>query len=147
MTLPDFLIIGAQKAGTTWLRALLRHHPNVYMPDREIHFFNKEHNYRRGLDWYARHFRGADGNKRMGKRRPTTSGRTCRTREATHRTHTKTSPRPFPAFSSSPSSAIRWHAPFLRTTTTWRADGFRLTSQWTACSLGIISVSVGDTAF
>jgi len=70
MPLPDFLIIGAQKAGTTWLRALLRHHPNVYMPDREIHFFNKEHNYRRGLDWYARHFRGADGNKRIGEKTP-----------------------------------------------------------------------------
>ncbi|MFB6273714.1 MAG: sulfotransferase domain-containing protein [Salinibacter sp.] len=70
MPLPDFLIIGAQKAGTTWLRALLRRHPNVYMPDREIHFFNKEQNYDRGLDWYAQHFRGADPDERIGEKTP-----------------------------------------------------------------------------
>lgn len=70
MALPDFLIIGAQKAGTTWLRALLRRHPNVYMPDREIHFFNKTHNYSQGLDWYARHFRDVGSDKRIGEKTP-----------------------------------------------------------------------------
>lgn len=70
MPLPDFLIIGAQKAGTTWLRALLRRHPDVYMPDREVHFFNKPHNYRRGLDWYTRHFRKIDPDKHIGEKTP-----------------------------------------------------------------------------
>lgn len=70
MPLPDFLIIGAQKAGTTWLRSLLRRHPNVYMPDREVHFFNKKHNYKRGVNWYARHFEDGEPEKRIGEKTP-----------------------------------------------------------------------------
>jgi hypothetical protein len=31
--LPDFLIIGAQKAGTSWLHHNLRQHPGVFMPE------------------------------------------------------------------------------------------------------------------
>ena len=39
--LPDFLCIGAQKAGTTWLHAVLKHHPEVWLPQRkEIHYFD-----------------------------------------------------------------------------------------------------------
>jgi hypothetical protein len=38
---PDFLCIGAQKAGTTWLDLNLRHHPHIKMtPVKEIHFFD-----------------------------------------------------------------------------------------------------------
>ena len=41
MTLPSFLCIGAQKAGTTWLHAQLRSHPNVWMPPiKELHYFD-----------------------------------------------------------------------------------------------------------
>jgi len=39
--LPQFLIIGAQKCGTSWLHACLRDHPRVFMPadkDNEIDF-------------------------------------------------------------------------------------------------------------
>jgi hypothetical protein len=40
MTLPNFLIIGAAKAGTTTLHAYLRPHPQVFMPARkELRFF------------------------------------------------------------------------------------------------------------
>ncbi|HKL88221.1 MAG TPA: sulfotransferase domain-containing protein [Salinibacter sp.] len=70
MPLPDFLIIGAQKAGTTWLRAMLRRHPDVYMPDRELHFFNKDRTYQRGLDWYSRQFRGAKNGHLIGEKTP-----------------------------------------------------------------------------
>jgi hypothetical protein len=39
---PDFLCIGAQKAGTTWLHNVLKIHPDIWLPDRkEIHFFDK----------------------------------------------------------------------------------------------------------
>jgi hypothetical protein len=34
---PDFIIIGAQKAGTSWLHANLRQHPDVWMPEVEMH--------------------------------------------------------------------------------------------------------------
>ena len=40
---PDFLIIGAQKAGTTWLHRNLQAHPRVWMPrEKEIHYFDEK---------------------------------------------------------------------------------------------------------
>ncbi|TCJ15544.1 sulfotransferase, partial [Rubrobacter taiwanensis] len=43
MTLPDFLVIGAGKAGTTSLYYYLRQHPQVYMsPTKETNFFALE---------------------------------------------------------------------------------------------------------
>jgi hypothetical protein len=58
--LPNFLVIGAMKAGTTSLYHYLRNHPQVFMPDtKEVNFFNPMRNWRRGVDWYERHFDGA----------------------------------------------------------------------------------------
>jgi len=38
---PDFLCVGAQKAGTTWLYHVLRENPDVWLgPFKEIQFFN-----------------------------------------------------------------------------------------------------------
>lgn len=38
---PDFLCIGAQKAGTTWLHRTLERHSQVWMPPvKEIHYFD-----------------------------------------------------------------------------------------------------------
>lgn len=54
-SLPDFLIIGAPKCGTTSLFEYLCGHPNLARPTRkEIHYFDE--NYARGLPWYRRHF-------------------------------------------------------------------------------------------
>jgi hypothetical protein len=54
--LPDFLIIGAARGGTTALMSGLRGHPHVMpTPARELHFFDSNHlNY--GLGWYRRQF-------------------------------------------------------------------------------------------
>lgn len=39
---PDFIGIGAQKAGTTWLDRMLRRHPDIWLPPtKEVHFFNR----------------------------------------------------------------------------------------------------------
>ena len=56
ITLPTFLGIGVQRAGTTWLHVLLSSHPDVYMPSqrKEIRFFDKY--YDRGLAWYSTFF-------------------------------------------------------------------------------------------
>lgn len=70
MPLPNFLVIGAQKAGTTWLRSLLRDHPGVYMPGRELHFFNKDRNFARGREWYAQQFAAADDGQLIGEKTP-----------------------------------------------------------------------------
>lgn len=53
--LPDFLIAGAAKSATTGLMRNLRRESGVYIPKREINFFN-EH-YDKGLDWYRRKFK------------------------------------------------------------------------------------------
>jgi hypothetical protein len=53
--LPDFLVIGAQKAGTTALYAYLRWHPAVLGPSwKEVSFFDRH--YARGEAWYRGHF-------------------------------------------------------------------------------------------
>jgi hypothetical protein len=58
--LPNFLVIGAMKAGTTSLYHYLRAHPEVFMPGiKELDFFAEEGNWRRGWGWYARQFRDA----------------------------------------------------------------------------------------
>lgn len=39
---PDFLCIGAQRAGTTWLHGMLRTHPGIFLPEaKELHFFDE----------------------------------------------------------------------------------------------------------
>ena len=53
--LPDFVIVGAMKAGTTSLAGNLKQHPRIFMPRREVRFFN-EH-WHEGVDWYRAHFR------------------------------------------------------------------------------------------
>src|SRR5215210_816153 len=54
-TLPDFLIIGAQKCGTSFLYQLLIQHPMVKPAfGKEIHYFDL--NFRRGDNWYRSHF-------------------------------------------------------------------------------------------
>lgn len=42
MTLPNFIGIGAQRAGTTWLYERLREQPGVFLPaQKELHFFDE----------------------------------------------------------------------------------------------------------
>jgi hypothetical protein len=58
--LPDALIIGAQKCGTSSLHNYLTQHPGVIAPLRkEVHYFDD--NYRRGERWYRAHFGRAGG--------------------------------------------------------------------------------------
>src|SRR5215207_4014201 len=52
---PDFVIIGAQRGGTTSLHAYLSAHPQVITPaTKELHFLTDR--YERGLDWYLGQF-------------------------------------------------------------------------------------------
>lgn len=42
MAQPDFLVIGAQKAGTTWLDKMFKSHPEIWTPPvKELQFFNE----------------------------------------------------------------------------------------------------------
>ena len=52
--LPNFLIIGAQKGATSWLARCLDQHPDAFVPEWEVHFFN--HRFSKGLEWYESQF-------------------------------------------------------------------------------------------
>lgn len=76
--LPDFLVIGAQKAGTTSLFNYLIEHPGILATVRkQMHYFDNR--YSRGHDWYRSHFplqlQRAYSEQRLGYR--------CLTGEAT----------------------------------------------------------------
>jgi Sulfotransferase domain len=64
--LPDFVIIGATKAATTWLSHNLGAHPEVFLPSQELHYFSRF--YDRGKDWYGAHFGGARSKQRIGEK-------------------------------------------------------------------------------
>src|SRR4051812_34718723 len=54
-TLPDFLVLGAAKAGTTSLLRFLTARPGVHPPSEdEVHFFDVH--WDRGVAWYRSHF-------------------------------------------------------------------------------------------
>lgn len=53
--LPDFIVIGVQKGGTTFLYHTLKQHDQIEMAIRkEVHFFDKF--YSKGMSWYRAHF-------------------------------------------------------------------------------------------
>lgn len=52
--LPQALIVGVRKCGTRALLEMLFLHPGVQKAAGEVHFFDRDENYRRGLDWYRR---------------------------------------------------------------------------------------------
>lgn len=80
MRLPDFLGIGPPKAGSTWLWAMLRQHPTIFLPEKkEMQYFNPEApenptlanpNYTKSLRWYAQHFSSATDNQLLGEISP-----------------------------------------------------------------------------
>ena len=61
-SLPDFIIIGAMKAGTTSLFKYLSKHPDLYLSvPKEVHFFDGGKNpqidtFAKGESWYRAHF-------------------------------------------------------------------------------------------
>lgn len=57
VNLPNFLVVGVQKAGTTSLHHWLSEQPGVLLPkNKETHFFSSDEQYARGLDWYLKQF-------------------------------------------------------------------------------------------
>ena len=52
--LPQCIIIGVRKCGTRALLEFLNLHPRIQAADQEIHFFDNNTKYHRGLDWYIK---------------------------------------------------------------------------------------------
>jgi len=67
--LPTFLIIGAQKSGTRWLRRNLGLHPAVFTPNNECSYFNTD-KFDQGLDTYLARFEGWTGQTVVGEATP-----------------------------------------------------------------------------
>ena len=65
--LPNFLGIGAPKAGTTWLARCLGEHPDVFMAAVKETEFWKLADAGERLDEYRAHFKGADGKRAVGE--------------------------------------------------------------------------------
>ncbi|WP_227271824.1 sulfotransferase domain-containing protein [Roseobacter weihaiensis] len=60
MTLPDFMIVGAMKCGTSTLQAQLAAQDGVFMTTpKEPNFFSDDAVYARGIDWYRALYDGA----------------------------------------------------------------------------------------
>lgn len=75
----DFLIVGCMKCGTTTLRRVLSAHPDVHLPEHELHFFGNHERYlsawREGRldpgpfhELYARHYE--TGKRVLGGKTP-----------------------------------------------------------------------------
>jgi len=87
--LPDFIICGAMKCGTSTVHALLNKHPHIYIPDSEINFFDMDDLFQHTdfyihgdshwswpniadapqdyWNWYQRFFNDAPGNCLVGE--------------------------------------------------------------------------------
>jgi hypothetical protein len=68
MRLPDFMIIGAAKSGTTTLYEYLCRHPQIYMSTpKEPEFFARDKVYSKGLEWYSSLFVDASSSQLTGE--------------------------------------------------------------------------------
>lgn len=73
--MPDFLIIGAMKSGTTSFFNLLGRHPSIFVPYwKELQYFSRDHKYALGEKSYTEHFTEAKKDQIVGE------GSTCYSR-------------------------------------------------------------------
>lgn len=69
LSMPSFLCIGIQKAGTSWLYRMATQHPDVCCAEpKEPHFFNRH--YDKGIEWYRSHFQCEQHAKAVGEFTP-----------------------------------------------------------------------------
>jgi hypothetical protein len=95
----SFLIIGAQKAGTTSLFEYMRRHPQIYMPpEKEIAYFEADAAYQRGFGWYETRVTGA-----------APAGARCGTSSVGYMTGTPQRDVPLEAWNSGPSPSEGRH--------------------------------------
>jgi hypothetical protein len=67
--LPNFLIVGAPRCGTTSLSSYLSDHPDVFLaPQKEVNYF--DYHYRRGVEWYRAQFDGVTAERLVGEASP-----------------------------------------------------------------------------
>jgi len=66
--IPDFIVIGAMKAGTTSLYYYLNSHPDIFMAlPKEPRYFSLENIFKKGDEWYLSLFKKATVNQFTGE--------------------------------------------------------------------------------
>jgi len=61
---PNFIYIGPDKAGSSWLHEVLIRHDDIFMPPaKDLYFFDRY--YSRGLAWYLDQFEAAGGRHKI----------------------------------------------------------------------------------
>jgi len=68
--LPNFVIVGTQKAGTTFIHKCLKEHPDIYIPKGEVSFFENPDYNKNTTDYLESLFRKHQDNKVLGIKRP-----------------------------------------------------------------------------
>ena len=68
--LPTFIIVGAQKSATRWLRENLSLHPSVFTAQEELSYFDNERRWALGPEFYRSQFAGWDGEPIVGESTP-----------------------------------------------------------------------------
>jgi len=58
---PDFVGVGVEKCGTTWLSEVLSQHPEIFIPKKEIRFFSRR--FYKGYEWYNNFFLNKNSRK------------------------------------------------------------------------------------
>jgi len=66
--IPDIVVAGVSKGGSTTIGDYLEMHPDTYFVNNEPHFFDL--NYNRGIDWYKHLFRNGKITDVVGERTP-----------------------------------------------------------------------------
>lgn len=56
---PDFVGVGVQKCGTTWIGDIIGQHPDAFVEKKEISFFTRY--FHKGYGWYHRFFKDKGG--------------------------------------------------------------------------------------
>jgi hypothetical protein len=71
--LPNFLILGGMKCGTSSIGHNLHSHPHIHMArgGHEVHYFDRACNFNQGIDWYRAHFPEQVGITAYGDKTPT----------------------------------------------------------------------------
>jgi hypothetical protein len=68
--LPNFLIIGAQKSASSFVHQCLREHPDVFMPQGEVRFFEDPQYLQSDISQFEELFRNVSLKKMIGIKRP-----------------------------------------------------------------------------
>jgi hypothetical protein len=66
----DFFIVGAMKSGTSSLRSAIGRSQDVNIASNELHFFDNDNNFARGLDWYHAQFEPNAADVLRGEKSP-----------------------------------------------------------------------------